>query len=70
MGAGPFGTWPGWTGPAWSWAHLTPDPFGPWPGLISLSGPIPKVLCIAYAYVYANAYVYAYEWIGLDSDWM
>ena len=35
-----------------------------WPPPILLSGPIPKVVCVAYAYVfvYVHAYVYAYAY--------
>ena len=44
LGPGPFGP-----RPIWACAHLGPGPVGPrpiWPGPISLSGPIPKIVCV------------------------
>ena len=52
---GPFG--PGshlGTGPVWSRVPFGPGPI--WPGPISFSGPIPKIVCMAYAYPYPYSY--------------
>ena len=60
LGPGPFGP-----GPIWARACLGPGPFGPgpvWPGPISLSGPIPKIVYMAYAYPYPYAHPYPYSY--------
>ena len=82
-GPGPFGPGPVWTQARLTRARLGPGSFGPgpvWPGPISLSGPIPKIICMAYAYPYPHAYLYPYSyanclsgpigtWLGQEGYW-
>ena len=61
LGLGPFGP-----GPAWAWAYFGPRLFGPWacwawpiwPGPVSLSGPIPKIVRVAFVHAYTYAWPY------------